>query len=55
MIKAISPIVEDIENNLYVGNYDFNDASEPTSKFNTLLFKVEKVSSKKPEVNIVHL
>ncbi len=37
MIETIGPIVDSIENNLYVGRYDFTESSPPTGN---LSFKV---------------
>ncbi len=39
MIETIGPIVDSIENNLYVGRYDFTESSPPTGN---LSFKVNR-------------
>jgi hypothetical protein len=33
MTEVITPIVDSIEGNLYVGKFDFMDSSQPTSTF----------------------
>ena len=34
MTEVISPIVDSIEGNLYIGKFDFMDCSQPTSTYN---------------------
>ena len=46
MIETIGPIVDSIENNLYVGRYDFTESSPPTGNLSFKVNHKRKLSTK---------